>query len=98
IAKAWCTEAAFDVASLGVQIHGGLGYSEESAASQYFREARAHMIYEGTTGVQANDLIFRKILRDDGAAAKALIANILRHVAEGEAGVRPEVRTAARAL
>jgi hypothetical protein len=98
IAKAWCTEVAFDVTSLGVQIHGGFGYSEESAASQYFREARAHMIYEGTTGVQANDLIFRKILRDDGAAAKTLIARILRDVAEGESSGRLEIRRAGREL
>ena len=64
IVKAWCTEIGFDVASTGVQIFGGLGYSEECEASQYFREARVHMIYEGTTGVQASDLIFRKIRLD----------------------------------
>jgi len=72
IVKAWCTETGFDVASTGMQIFGGLGYSEECEASQYFREARVHMIYEGTTGVQANDLIFRKIRMDRGGGAREL--------------------------
>jgi alkylation response protein AidB-like acyl-CoA dehydrogenase len=74
VVKAWCTETAFDVASLGVQVFGGMGYSEECEASQHFREARVHMIYEGTTGVQANDLIARKIRRDNGASARGLFA------------------------
>jgi acyl-CoA dehydrogenase len=76
IAKAWCTEMAFDVASTGVQVFGGIGYNEECEASQCFREARVHMIYEGTTGIQANDLLFRKILRDSGAGIRALIEEI----------------------
>jgi hypothetical protein len=76
IVKAWCTEAGFEVASTGVQIFGGLGYSEECEASQYFREARVHMIYEGTTGVQANDLIFRKIRLDGGSGVRKLFRSI----------------------
>lgn len=76
ITKAWCTEMAFDVASTGVQIFGGIGYSEECEASQYFREARVHMIYEGTTGIQASDLIFRKIIRDGGVGAKHLFEEL----------------------
>lgn len=73
IAKAWCTEVGFDVTSVGMQVFGGVGYTEECEASQYFRESRVHMIYEGTTGVQANDLIFRKVCRDGGAGAKILL-------------------------
>jgi alkylation response protein AidB-like acyl-CoA dehydrogenase len=76
IVKAWCTETGFDVASTGVQIFGGMGYSEECEASQYFREARVHMIYEGTTGVQANDLIFRKIRLDGGSGVRKLFRSI----------------------
>jgi alkylation response protein AidB-like acyl-CoA dehydrogenase len=76
IVKAWCTETGFDVASTGVQIFGGLGYSEECEASQYFREARVHMIYEGTTGVQASDLIFRKVRPDGGRGARKLFSSI----------------------
>jgi hypothetical protein len=76
IVKAWCTETGFEVASTGVQIFGGLGYSEECEASQYFREARVHMIYEGTTGVQANDLIFRKIRLDGGGGVRRLFSSI----------------------
>jgi 3-(methylthio)propanoyl-CoA dehydrogenase len=85
IVKAWCTETGFDVASTGVQIFGGLGYSEECEASQYFREARAHMIYEGTTGVQANDLIFRKIRMDRGGGARGLFRLIETSLAAGTA-------------
>lgn len=80
IVKAWCTEVGFEVASTGLQIFGGVGYTEECEASQYFREARVHMIYEGTTGVQANDLISRKIARDGGLGAKSLFDSIRRSV------------------
>ena len=98
IAKSWCTETGFDVASLGVQVHGGLGYSEDSVSSQYFREARAHMIYEGTTGVQANDLIFRKILRDNGDAAKAFISQMLDEAKVAKSSGPKEIALAGQEL
>ena len=76
IVKAWCTETACDVASLGVQIHGGMGYIEETGAAQHLRDARITTIYEGTTGIQANDLIGRKMMRDRGAAALILLGEV----------------------
>jgi alkylation response protein AidB-like acyl-CoA dehydrogenase len=74
VVKGWSTETGNDIASLGVQVHGGMGYIEETGAAQHFRDARITTIYEGTTGIQANDLIGRKIARDGGAALKAVIA------------------------
>ena len=67
IVKGWCTEVAQEVASLGVQVHGGMGFIEETGAAQYFRDARILPIYEGTNGIQALDLIGRKFLRDRGS-------------------------------
>ncbi len=74
IVKGWCTENALGITSHGVQIHGGMGFIEETGASQHMRDARITTIYEGTTGIQANDLIGRKVARDGGAAMKRLIA------------------------
>jgi acyl-CoA dehydrogenase len=76
LVKGWSTETANDVASLGVQVHGGMGYIEETGAAQYLRDARITTIYEGTTAIQANDLVGRKIARDGGAAAQAVIADM----------------------
>ncbi len=76
IVKGWCTENACDVASLGVQIHGGMGYVEETGAAQFLRDARITTIYEGTTAIQANDLIGRKMMRDRGAAALILLGEV----------------------
>lgn len=76
LAKGWSTEVAQEVTSLGVQIHGGMGFIEETGAAQYMRDARITTIYEGTTGIQANDLIGRKILRDGGAELKRLMAEV----------------------
>jgi alkylation response protein AidB-like acyl-CoA dehydrogenase len=74
IVKGWSTEMAQEVASLGIQVHGGMGFIEESGAAQYLRDARITTIYEGTTGIQANDLIGRKLARDGGQAlADALV-------------------------
>jgi len=75
IAKAWSTDRAVEVASTGVQVHGGMGFIEETGAAQYYRDARIAPIYEGTNGIQAADLIGRK-LGSDGAAAKELAADI----------------------
>ena len=76
VVKGWCTENAIDIASLGVQVHGGMGYIEETGAAQYYRDARISTIYEGTTGIQAKDLIGRKIARDKGMTANAIIAEM----------------------
>ncbi|QDX82647.1 acyl-CoA dehydrogenase [Denitratisoma sp. DHT3] len=76
VVKGWLTETGIEVASLGMQIHGGMGYIEETGAAQYLRDARITTIYEGTTGIQANDLIGRKIVRNGGAAVKALMAEM----------------------
>jgi alkylation response protein AidB-like acyl-CoA dehydrogenase len=76
VVKGWCTETGIEVASLGVQVHGGMGFIEETGAAQHLRDARITTIYEGTTGIQASDLVGRKIARDGGAGAKALIAQL----------------------
>jgi alkylation response protein AidB-like acyl-CoA dehydrogenase len=80
IVKGWSTELSIDVTSLGVQVHGGMGFIEETGAAQYYRDARILPIYEGTTAIQANDLIGRKTLRDGGAVAKSLLAGIAQTV------------------
>ncbi|MGH8293828.1 MAG: acyl-CoA dehydrogenase [Gammaproteobacteria bacterium] len=76
VVKGWCTENAVEIASLGVQVHGGMGYIEETGAAQHYRDARISTIYEGTTGIQAKDLIGRKIARDQGRAVKVLIGEM----------------------
>jgi alkylation response protein AidB-like acyl-CoA dehydrogenase len=73
VIKGWCTENSVDIASVGIQVHGGVGFVEETGAAQYLRDARITPIYEGTTGIQANDLIGRKLARDGGRAAQAVI-------------------------
>jgi 3-(methylthio)propanoyl-CoA dehydrogenase len=78
IVKGWSTEMSLDVTSLGVQVHGGMGFIEETGAAQYYRDARILTIYEGTTAIQANDLIGRKTARDGGKLAKNIVAQV-RH-------------------
>jgi len=73
IAKAWSTDVGCEVASLGVQVHGGMGFIEETGAAQYYRDARITPIYEGTNGIQAMDLVGRKLSMDNGESAKRLI-------------------------
>jgi 3-(methylthio)propanoyl-CoA dehydrogenase len=73
IVKGWSTETAQEVTYLGVQVHGGMGFIEETGAAQHYRDARITTIYEGTTAIQANDLIGRKTARDGGAVARAVI-------------------------
>ncbi|MBN8520786.1 MAG: acyl-CoA dehydrogenase [Alphaproteobacteria bacterium] len=75
IVKAWCTDNAVEVASMGVQIHGGMGFIEETGAAQFYRDARILPIYEGTNGIQAMDLVFRKIARDQGATALSFLTD-----------------------
>jgi acyl-CoA dehydrogenase len=88
VIKGWCTENAVDIASLGIQVHGGVGFIEETGAAQYLRDARITPIYEGTTGIQANDLIGRKLARDGGRAAQVVITQ-MRAVA-GELAATPD--------
>tara|TARA_Y100000588_G_C14126790_1_gene869783 strand:- start:390 stop:1307 length:918 start_codon:yes stop_codon:yes gene_type:complete len=76
IVKGWCTETGIEMASLGIQVHGGMGFIEETGAAQYLRDARITTIYEGTTGIQAADLVSRKTLRDGGVAALDLLEEI----------------------
>ena len=76
IAKGWCTETGQDIASLGVQVHGGMGYVEETGAAQHLRDARITTIYEGTTAIQANDLVHRKTLRDGGRGISEFLDDI----------------------
>jgi 3-(methylthio)propanoyl-CoA dehydrogenase len=84
IVKGWCTEFGVELASLGIQVHGGTGYIEETGAAQWLRDVRITAIYEGTTGIQANDLLGRKLLRDKGAAMMSLLAQIATELS-GEA-------------
>jgi len=76
VIKGWATEMSEQVARDGVQVHGGMGFIEETGAAQHYRDAKILTIYEGTTAIQANDLVGRKTVRDGGAVAKALIAQI----------------------
>ncbi len=85
IVKSWCTDNAVTITSLGVQVHGGMGFVEETGAAQFFRDARILPIYEGTNGIQANDLIFRKILRDKGGALEAYLSESQTHITENNA-------------
>jgi acyl-CoA dehydrogenase len=73
IVKGWCTEQGLEVASIGVQVHGGMGFVEEAGAAQYLRDARITTIYEGTTGIQANDLVGRKVVFDKGESVFELV-------------------------
>jgi len=76
VVKGWNTETGIEMASIGIQVHGGMGYIEETGAAQHLRDARIATIYEGTTGIQANDLIGRKLAREGGATAKVVIQMI----------------------
>ncbi|RZV39377.1 MAG: acyl-CoA dehydrogenase [Chromatiales bacterium] len=76
VVKGWCTETSEQVTSLGIQIHGGMGFVEETGAAQYYRDARILTIYEGTSGIQAGDLAGRKVLADEGRELSALISEL----------------------
>ncbi len=76
VVKAWSTELAQEITSLGVQVHGGMGYIEETGAAQHYRDARITSIYEGTNGIQAQDLVGRKVIKDNGKAIGDLIGEI----------------------
>jgi len=94
LVKGYSTEMSLEVTSLGVQVHGGMGFIEETGAAQYYRDAKILTIYEGTTAIQANDLVGRKTARDGGQAAKAIAGQI----ANTETELAKRDSTAARAV
>jgi butyryl-CoA dehydrogenase len=98
IVKGWSTEMSIDVASIGIQVHGGMGYIEETGAAQFFRDARILTIYEGTTAIQANDLVGRKTVRDGGVIAKDFVAQMKATLAELERETSPELAAIQRRL
>jgi alkylation response protein AidB-like acyl-CoA dehydrogenase len=98
VVKGHSTEIGQLVTSLGIQVHGGMGYIEETGAAQHFRDARITTIYEGTTGIQANDLIGRKTARDAGAAARSVIADISRVAKELSAHADASLHSIGRSL
>jgi hypothetical protein len=76
VVKSWCSDKGIEIASTGVQVHGGMGYIEETGAAQHLRDARIAAIYEGTNGIQAGDLVGRKLGRDKGEAARELFGEM----------------------
>jgi alkylation response protein AidB-like acyl-CoA dehydrogenase len=103
IVKAWMTDLGVEMTSLGIQVHGGMGYVEETGAAQYFRDSRIAPIYEGTNGIQAIDLVLRKLPVDDGAVVEELITEmtqILTEMSEHDdlADFRGELTTAIQGL
>jgi hypothetical protein len=98
LVKGLSTEMSLDVASLGVQVHGGMGFIEETGAAQYLRDAKILTIYEGTTAIQANDLVGRKTARDGGQTAKALAAQVAQTESELAASGNADAQAVARRL
>ena len=99
LAKAHGTDIGSEVASLGIQVHGGMGYIEESGAAQHYRDARIFAIYEGTNGIQAADLVGRKLMGDGGAALDLLIAEMYGEIQHPQLrGLVEDVESAARRL
>ena len=98
IAKAWSTDVGVEVASMGVQIHGGMGFIEETGAAQHYRDARIAPIYEGTNGIQAIDLVGRKLARDGGHAMNELIEDIRQTVEDCATSSNPELPVLAERL
>jgi hypothetical protein len=96
IVKGWLTEMSQEITSLGIQIHGGMGYVEETGSAQFYRDARITTIYEGTTGIQANDLVGRKTLANNGE----VLAELLTEMSEAadELSARADLDTLGAAL
>ena len=90
VAKAWCSESGIEASSLGIQVHGGMGYVEDSGAAQIYRDVRVTSIFEGTNYIQSQDLLARKVLRDGGSALRALFAELasVRHHANLSVSLR----------
>ena len=98
LVKGYSTEMSIDVASLGVQVHGGMGFIEETGCAQYYRDAKILTIYEGTTAIQANDLVGRKTARDGGTGAKSIAAQIAKTEAELAASPNTDAQALAKRL
>jgi hypothetical protein len=98
LVKGYSTEMSIEVASLGVQVHGGMGFIEETGAAQYLRDARILTIYEGTTAIQANDLVGRKTARDGGRTARAIAAQVAATERELAGHASAAARSVARRL
>ncbi|MER2538864.1 MAG: acyl-CoA dehydrogenase [Azonexus sp.] len=98
IVKGGGTEMGIEVTSLGIQIHGGMGFIEETGAAQHWRDSRITTIYEGTTGIQANDLLFRKLMRDQGATAKVVFGEVYVTAKALGASGKPELQAIGQRL
>ena len=98
VVKGWSTEMGIEVASLGIQVHGGMGFIEETGAAQHLRDARITTIYEGTTGIQANDLVGRKMGREEGRTALALATEIEKSVAQLRASPHASLKSIGESL
>lgn len=98
VVKGWCTEQSIEIASTGVQVHGGMGFIEETGAAQYLRDARITTIYEGTTGIQANDLIGRKVAYEKGATIKVLLGEMRALDKQLASATHPAISVIRRAL
>ncbi len=98
LVKGYSTEMSLEVTSLGVQVHGGMGFIEETGAAQYYRDAKILTIYEGTTAIQANDLVGRKTARDGGQTAKALAGQVAQTESELTASGNADAQAVARRL
>ncbi len=98
LVKGYSTEIGIEVASLGVQVHGGMGFIEETGAAQYYRDARILTIYEGTTAIQANDLVGRKTARDEGTMARVIATLIAATEAQLEGSASDDAQPVARRL
>jgi alkylation response protein AidB-like acyl-CoA dehydrogenase len=98
LVKGYSTEMSLEVTSLGVQVHGGMGFIEETGAAQYYRDAKILTIYEGTTAIQANDLVGRKTARDGGQTAKALAAQVAQTESELASSGNADAQAVARRL
>ena len=98
VVKGWSTETGIDIASLGIQIHGGMGFIEETGAAQHLRDARITTIYEGTTGIQAGDLVGRKIAREGGATARAWVQALKKLDVELARSANPDIQAIRAAL
>jgi alkylation response protein AidB-like acyl-CoA dehydrogenase len=96
--KGFSTEMSLEVTSMAIQVHGGMGFIEETGVAQYYRDAKILTIYEGTTAIQANDLVGRKTARDGGQAAKAIAAQVAATVADLQADGSVDARAMAKRL
>ena len=98
LVKGFSTEMSLEVTSLAVQVHGGMGFIEETGVAQYYRDARILTIYEGTTAIQANDLVGRKTARDGGSVARGIAAQVAQTVADLRASAMPDALAVAQRL